>query len=147
MGRAGRATHVTAGLDLIMNINPKKMVASGYDQIALRGDHGLSGVRAEERHRYTAYLLERLSTGSEVLELGCGAGRHTTRKLAECFSVTAVDISSRQISLARANVPKAQCIQADMAMLEFLPGSFDAVAASIRLSACLGENTPPCCNE
>ena len=111
------------------DVNPKEMVAAGYDQIALQGDRGLSGVRAEERRRYTAFLLQSLSTGSEVLELGCGAGRNTTRQLAERFSVTAVDISPRQISLARANAPKAQFIQADMAMLEFLPSSFNAVAA------------------
>ena len=122
------------------------MVASGYDQIAIRGDRGLSGVRAEERRRYTGYLLENARVGSNVLELGCGGGRNTTRKLAERFAATAGDISAEQIRLARQNSPKAQFIHADMATLEFLPVASTLLPLSIRLSICLGENTPSCCD-
>jgi len=88
-----------------------------------------STVRANERARYTAELLERLPAGAAVLELGCGAGIPTTRALAERFAVTGVDIAARQIELARQNIPSAQFIHVDMATLDVAPASFDAVAA------------------
>ena len=80
------------------DVNPKEMVAAGYDQIALQGDRGLSGVRAEERRRYTALLLQSLSTGSEVLELGCGAGRVSGQ--GTCTSTSALSNFALAVGLA-----------------------------------------------
>jgi len=104
-------------------------VARSYDTIAETYAGWASTVRANERARYTAELLERLPAGAAVLELGCGAGIPTTRALAERFAVTGADIAARQIELARQNVPSAQFIHADMATLDVAPASFDAVAA------------------
>ncbi|MBM3127119.1 MAG: class I SAM-dependent methyltransferase [Chloroflexi bacterium] len=110
-------------------MNPKEIVAQGYDRIAARYTAWASTVRQAERVRYTSLLLEELPERAQVLELGCGAGVPTTRQLADRFSVTGVDISSAQIALARQNVPTAQFIVADMCQLKFPPGSFDGVAA------------------
>lgn len=85
--------------------------------------------RAKERARYTSVLLDGLPPGAEVLDLGCGAGVPTTRALARCFCVTGVDISERQIALARQNVPGARFIQSDATQLDFPPTSFDGVVA------------------
>ena len=64
-----------------------------------------------------------------MLELGCGAGVPTTQRLAERFAVTGVDISARQIALARRNVPGATFMHADMTALAFAAETFDAVCA------------------
>ena len=84
-----------------------RVVAEGYDRIAEK--YALwanSQVVDEARSRYTGVLLESLAPGASVLELGCGGGS-TTRELAERFSLTGVDISARQIAVARQNVPAA----------------------------------------
>jgi SAM-dependent methyltransferase len=109
--------------------DPKRVVADGYDQIAEQYAAWAAGVRIRERDDYTNLLLERLPEGAAVLELGCGAGVPTTQRLAERFAVTGVDISARQIALARRNVPRAAFICGDMTALDFPPDSFDAVCA------------------
>lgn len=50
--------------------------------------------------------------------------------LAEIYDVTGVDISTRQIELARANVPTARFINADIVTVDFPPASFDAAVGS-----------------
>ena len=45
--------------------------------------------------------------GSDVLDLGCGAGVPMTKALAAGRRVTGVDLSARQLELARGNVPEA----------------------------------------
>jgi 2-polyprenyl-3-methyl-5-hydroxy-6-metoxy-1,4-benzoquinol methylase len=65
-----------------------------------------------------------------VLDLGCGAGVPVTRWLAGMgFIVTGVDVSARQLGLARHNVPRGTFIKADMVEVAFEPESFDAVVA------------------
>ena len=99
--------------------DPKRVVADGYDQIAERyAAWGATGVRETERDFYTTVLLDALPVGADVLELGCGAGIPTTQRLAERFAVTGIDISARQIALARRNVPDATFIHADMTALD-----------------------------
>ncbi len=111
------------------DLDPKQIVQEGYDDIAERHLEWAQTTRSEERARYTSVLLDELPPGAEVLDLGCGAGVPTTRELAQRFRVTGVDISARQIELARQNVPEAQFIQADITQLDFAPASFDAVVA------------------
>jgi SAM-dependent methyltransferase len=109
--------------------DPKRLVSQGYDRIAERYTAWTQPLRVEERARYTRVLLDNLPEGVPVLELGCGAGIPTTRLLAERFAVTGVDISPRQIALARRRVPQATFLHADMTALILPPASFAAVAA------------------
>ncbi len=110
--------------------DPKRVVADGYDRIAERYlAWGATGIREAERDRYITVLLDALPLGAAVLELGCGAGIPTTRHLAERFAVTGIDISARQIALARRNVPGASFLRADMTTLAIAPASYDAVCA------------------
>jgi cyclopropane fatty-acyl-phospholipid synthase-like methyltransferase len=74
-------------------------------------------------------LIEQLPEGSAVLELGCGRGVPHTRELARRHAVTGVDISEKQITLARAAVPDATFIREDVSELDFADGSFDAVVS------------------
>ncbi|MCP4543900.1 MAG: methyltransferase domain-containing protein [Chloroflexi bacterium] len=115
--------------DAWKDLNPKQIVQEGYDDIAERHHKWAQTTRSEERERYTSVLLDELPPGAEVLDLGCGAGVPTTHELAQRFKVTGVDISARQIELARQNVPDAQFIQADITQLDFAPASFDAIVA------------------
>jgi SAM-dependent methyltransferase len=110
-------------------MDPKEIVAQGYDDIAEYHSQWASRTRAEERQRYTSLILERLPSAAMVLELGCGVGLPTTLALARRFQVTGIDLSARHVTLAQRNVPNATFVQADMTKLSFSPASFDAVVA------------------
>jgi SAM-dependent methyltransferase len=110
-------------------VEPKEMVAHGYDQIAEKHHWWAGHTRAEERQRYTTFILEQFTAGASLLELGCGVGLPTAKLLAQHFQVTGVDISARHITMARQNVPEATFLLADMTALNFPPNSFDAVVA------------------
>lgn len=122
---------------------PKRVVADGYDAVAERYLTWSATIPDASRARYTQTLLDGLTPGARVLELGCGAGIPTTQALAARFAITAVDISARQVALARANVPAATFIQSDMTALDFAPESFDGVAAFFSLIHIPREEQPP----
>ena len=84
--------------------------------------------------RWLARALERIPPGADVLDLGCGAGVPMTRALAAGRHVTGVDISARQLELARAAVPEATFVQADMTALDLPAASLDAVVAFYSLT-------------
>ena len=109
--------------------DPKKVVEDGYDRVGVRYAQGLGSGQQDLRSRHISYLMNALPRGSALLDLGCGAGTPTTKRLAEYFSVTGVDISRRQIERARRDVPSATFIRSDMASLRLRPCSFDAVTA------------------
>ena len=109
--------------------NPKQLVEQGYDRIGQRYADDLGSSRQELRSRYVSYLVNELPRGSDLLDLGCGAGTPTTKRLAEHFTVTGVDVSQRQIERARLSVPKATFIRADITSLRLPQCSFDAVTA------------------
>jgi ubiquinone/menaquinone biosynthesis C-methylase UbiE len=107
----------------------KRIVEQGYDQIAERYAAWAAQVWSDERARYTNLIIRNLSDGAEVLELGCAGGGQTTQALAERFNLTGVDLSARNVGLARANVSSATFLHADMTALEFESERFDAVVA------------------
>ncbi|HZU74972.1 MAG TPA: class I SAM-dependent methyltransferase [Acidimicrobiales bacterium] len=106
------------------------LVRSGYDAIAERYLRYAAGAHSHPRHEWLGRLLDVLRPGSRILELGCGPGVPTARDIAEAgHRLVGVDISPRQLDLARRSVPGATFIEADMLALELEPGSFDAVVA------------------
>jgi SAM-dependent methyltransferase len=110
-------------------LDPKEVVAAGYDRIAERY-LAWSGLRpSAARQRILALAQERIPRGVDVLELGCGAGLPMTAGLADGRRLTGVDISATQIALARRNVPGATFIQADLTTLDVPSASLDAVVA------------------
>jgi ubiquinone/menaquinone biosynthesis C-methylase UbiE len=111
----------------VTELDPKQIVAQGFDRIAERYQEWSRHTRVEEREHYTALVINRLQAGSTLLDLGCGSGIPTTAQFAQRFTVTGVDISAHQIDLARQNVPQATYIQSDIAQLAFPANSFDAV--------------------
>jgi len=117
-----------------MTRDPKRIVAEGYDEIAQRYLAWSALAPSPERMQHLARLRDLLPSEAEVLELGCGAGVPITQALAERWRVTGVDISREQIALAERYAPDATLICADMAALDFAPGSFDAVVAFYALT-------------
>ncbi|MFE7121317.1 class I SAM-dependent DNA methyltransferase [Streptomyces sp. NPDC057654] len=81
------------------------------------------------------WLASALPPGSRVLDLGCGTGLPTARRLSEAgHEVVGIDISPGILKLARDNVPGAEFHQADIADLrDERLGSFDGIAAFFTL--------------
>ena len=111
------------------SIEPKKVVETGYDRIGECYARDATMTRQGLRTRYVSYLVNVLPRGSDLLDLGCGAGTPTTKRLAEHFAVTGVDISQRQVERACRDVPGATFIRADITSLHLPQCSFDAVTA------------------
>ena len=107
----------------------KKIVEAGYDAIAEHYLTWSAQITDDPRAHYLDELDRRLDHNAKILELGCGAGIPSTRRLAERHDVLGVDLSQQQLDLARANVPGARFEKADMTALDFPDGRFDAVAA------------------
>jgi SAM-dependent methyltransferase len=108
--------------------DPIAIVSRGYDIVAESYLERFG--RSQVRDRWMNELIVRLPRHARVLDLGCGAGLPVALRLTEhgC-DVLGVDVSIRQIGLARTNVPAAEFVQADMTTVELAAGSFDAVAA------------------
>ncbi len=107
----------------------RRTVERGYDRVA---EHYLATKDPEDP--LTLAVLEDLARdvvpGAPVLDLGCGAGVPVTRWLVDRgFAVTGVDLSERQLELARRLVPGATFVRADMSGLDFGPETFGAVVA------------------
>ncbi len=83
----------------------------------------------DPRREWEDELASRLEEGARLLELGCGSGPPETKRLAQRFTLTGVDISPQQVERARAAIPEAEFICADFTDLELPAGSFDAVAS------------------
>jgi SAM-dependent methyltransferase len=112
--------------------DPKQIVEAGYDAIADRYHDWASSFHTPAM-RWLDDLLSRLEDGSEILDLGCGRGVPFTQRLTRLHRVTGVDISPRQVELARSLVPDAEFVQADATELERPPQSLDAVVSLFML--------------
>jgi SAM-dependent methyltransferase len=113
------------------------IVRRGYDAIA---DGYLAAVDSERewnpRHEWTQLLTDRLAPGSRVVDVGCGPGVPTTAALCALgHHVVGIDVSPRQIELARAQVDGAQFEVADVMRYDgVVPGSLDAIVAFYSLT-------------
>ncbi|GAA2962867.1 Methyltransferase domain-containing protein [Actinokineospora diospyrosa] len=102
-----------------------------FDLIGKRYDE--SFVERDVQIAEAAWLAERLTPGSRVLDLGCGSGLPTARQLlAAGLSVVGVDESPVMLELAREQAPGADYRLGDLRELDGL-GEFDAVVAFFAL--------------
>jgi cyclopropane fatty-acyl-phospholipid synthase-like methyltransferase len=106
-------------------VDYRRLVREGYDRCSAR----YAEARRRESGRELELLAARLTPGSRVLDLGCGAGVPIAAALAREHRVTGVDVSSEQIRRARASVPGATFLLADAMAVEFPPESFAAVVS------------------
>ena len=112
-----------------MNANRHtRTVAAAYDELGRRFGDWMAQIEDEPLDRFLTDLQSRLDGRCRVLELGCGDGR-TTRRLPEQYEVVGVDVSEEQLRLARAAVPTATFVHADVMELDVPAASFDAITA------------------
>ncbi len=112
-----------------MNDPHRRTVESGYDRMAERY---LATKDPEDPLALGALedLASLMPSEAAVLDLGCGAGVPVTHWLADRgFAVTGVDVSAKQLGLARTYVPDGTFLKADMTEVVFGPETFDAVVA------------------
>jgi len=123
-----------AGAAAGTTVDPKRVVADGYDRIADRY-LAWSALRPSAARRWALDLADELiPRGADVLELGCGAGIPMTARLATGRRLTGIDLSREQIRRARRNVPGATFRVADLAALDWPADSVDAVVAFYSLT-------------
>lgn len=108
-------------------MDEKRIVREGYNQVAEK--------YLERRHvglKEMIYLHEfrtMIKRKGKILDAGCGGGLPFTKYLSKYFDVIGIDISEKQIELAKKNVPKAQFYVKDMTKLDFPEHSFDGILA------------------
>jgi ubiquinone/menaquinone biosynthesis C-methylase UbiE len=107
--------------------NMRQLVKDAYNQCA----DGYSLKRDMfKNQKYLNELNKYLKSDSKILDVGCGAGIPIDKYLvSKGHKVTGVDISEKQIELAKMNVPEAIYIVKDMTEINFLNNSFDAVVS------------------
>lgn len=81
-------------------------------------------------NKYLEKLIKLLKPGNKILDLGCGAGRPIAKFLMDRgFKVIGIDISEKQIKLAKENVPQAEFHAKDMDELKKEEYKVDAVVS------------------
>lgn len=110
------------------SVDPKRVVADGYDQMGPEFAAWNSERPADVRRWFLGEVLARLDEGSAVLELGCGPGTEAAQ-LSAGRRYVGVDLSRAQLTLARRRVPHATFVLGDFTSMAFRPGSFDGVVA------------------
>jgi SAM-dependent methyltransferase len=106
-----------------------QIVSDGYDAIGETFAEWRTRIVDDPRREWEDELASRLREGARLLELGCGSGPPETKRLAQRFTLTGVDISPRQVERARAAIPEAEFLCADFTDLELPARSFGAVAS------------------
>lgn len=103
------------------------LVKEGYNKAA----ENYSAERDSfQNQKYLEKLIEYLSTGSTILDLGCGSGIPVDKYLTEHnYKVLGIDISEKQIELAKKNLPEQFFEVKDMSELQETEYQADAVVS------------------
>jgi ubiquinone/menaquinone biosynthesis C-methylase UbiE len=106
--------------------------AWAFDRIGERYDEAFP--HKEAQLAAGEWLVERLPRGARVLDVGCGTGTPTARRLTSAgHAVTGIDISEEMLRLARRNVPDAEFRLLDIMDMDRSLGDFSAVVAFFSL--------------
>ena len=108
-----------------------QIVADAYDAMGEAFSEWRKEFVGDPRREWEDDFVSRLEEGARVLDLGCGGGSPETKRFAQRFAVTGVDISPRQIERAKAAIPDAEFICADFTELQLPSNSFDGVASFV----------------
>ncbi|MEU7393968.1 class I SAM-dependent methyltransferase [Streptomyces albogriseolus] len=101
---------------------------------ALGSDYEKAFASSAAHRASLAWLLERLSPGSTVLDVGSGTGRPTAATLAAAgHTVLGVDVSPVMVEIASRQVPEAEFRCVDIWQLPLSAGSYDAVCVYFSL--------------
>ena len=139
-------TQQISGQDSVLPGRDRSGQAAAFDAIGSRYDDAFP--HKDGQLAAVEMLLTRLPVGSRVLDIGCGTGLPTARRLSEGgLRVTGVDLSEGMLEIARREVPAAEFHRMDLMDLGTLRaahwgspelgpevlGRFDAVAAFFSL--------------
>ncbi|MHA2035171.1 MAG: class I SAM-dependent methyltransferase [Promethearchaeota archaeon] len=115
----------------------KEIVRTGYNKAAEK----LQVIFSQDPEGYEKFLqdesdrvnlltefISRVPLNGQVLDAGCGNGAYS-RYLSEKFKVIGIDISEKQIELAKQNAPKAEFICEDMTKMDFPKEFFNGIIA------------------
>lgn len=103
-----------------------------WDRIFSRLEEEKAGGEDDWLQRWLGVLEER--RGSDVLDLGCGAGQDTRFLLWHGYSVVAADFSEKALDITRREAPGAKIVNADLTRaLPFPDARFGAIVASLSL--------------
>lgn len=82
----------------------------------------------------TQWVIDRLSPGARVLDVGCGTGVPTAGMMVESgLDVVGIDVSAEMLRIARFNVPSARFVAMDLQEIDSSLGDFDAAVAFFSL--------------
>jgi cyclopropane fatty-acyl-phospholipid synthase-like methyltransferase len=107
------------------HVDYKELVRIGYDRCSI----GYIGTRRKRPPVALRLLTDRLHGRAAILDIGCGAGVPIAKALSKKHDVTGIDISEKQIELARLNVPDASFMCKDIMDCRFADSTFDAIIA------------------
>ena len=106
----------------------RKIVERGYDEGDYEGHYRLGRVLNERETRLFNRLLENVSQGGKILDLGSGTGIPYDSHLVERgYDVTGVDISGKHVAMASENVPGARFVKADFTEYDAGGELYDAI--------------------
>jgi SAM-dependent methyltransferase len=133
----GRHSHIRlteeqyddARLAIAGAMEPAALVAAGYDEMADAFGQWQKAIVGSQRLGWLERLLALLPERPDVLELGSGAGVHSTRMLAERGRLVGIDVSAEQVRRARERVPAAEFVVDDFLKADFPRATFDSVVA------------------
>lgn len=102
-------------------------VKAQYNKLA---ENYLAGRNQFKNNRYLEKLNDLLPTGSQILDIGCGAGKPIDKFLIDNgHKVIGIDISEKQIELAKINLPQGEFKVEDMSDFADKEYSVDAVVS------------------
>jgi cyclopropane fatty-acyl-phospholipid synthase-like methyltransferase len=103
------------------------LVKKGYNEIAKR--YSMQRDRYKN-NKYLDRLIVLLKPGASILDIGCGAGIPIDKYLFDKgFGITGIDISEKQIELARKNLPTCNFQVKDMSDMSEGEYHVDAVVS------------------
>lgn len=106
--------------------------AAAFDAIGERYDDAFPHKSAQIIA--TQWVIDHLSPGARVLDVGCGTGVPTAGMMVESgLDVIGIDVSAEMLRLARSNVPTARFVAMDVMELDSTLGDFDAAVAFFSL--------------
>jgi ubiquinone/menaquinone biosynthesis C-methylase UbiE len=118
----------------------KDLITKIYERIASEYDERIPGSTALDDHfsgTEITFVLERIDSSDDVLDIGCGTGRLTLPVARRAHSVTGMDLTAGMIEeasrKARDEGLDVQFEQGDMAALPFPDNSFDVVVCMLAL--------------
>jgi cyclopropane fatty-acyl-phospholipid synthase-like methyltransferase len=103
----------------------KSVVIQGYDKCA----EAYQDARRVEYEPSLDFIFENVPENGSILDVGCGAGIPVCKLLSSKYKVSGIDISGKQIELARKNVPSGRFENIDVLDFEAQDRSYDTVVS------------------